>query len=64
MDYKNLSLLELSDLIKTGKATGGEIYDYFLERTRKYNDELCAFNTLPSEQLPRPSGTPSVEGEG
>jgi aspartyl-tRNA(Asn)/glutamyl-tRNA(Gln) amidotransferase subunit A len=49
MDYKNLSLIELSDLIKNKEATSAEIYDYFLERTKKYNEELNAFNTLPEE---------------
>ena len=47
MPYKNLSLIELSDLIKSGKATSEEIYIYFLERTKQYNGELNAFNTLP-----------------
>lgn len=47
MDYKNLSLLELSELIKNKKTTKQEIYTYFLERTKKYNEELNAFNTLP-----------------
>ena len=63
MDFKNFSLLELSDLIQTGKTTSEEIYTYFLERVKRYNEELGAFTTLPSEQLPRPAGTPSVEGE-
>ena len=49
MDYKNLSLLELSELIKNKKTTKQEIYTYFLERTKKYNEELNAFNTLPPE---------------
>ncbi len=47
MDYKNLSLLELSELIKNGTTTAEEIYNYFLERTKQYNTELNAFNTLP-----------------
>ncbi len=49
MDYKNLSLIELSELIQDKKATSAEIYEYFLDRALKYNDELNAFNTLPSE---------------
>ena len=49
MDYKNLSLIELSDLIKSGKTTSEEIYNYFLTRTKQYNGELNAFNTLPIE---------------
>lgn len=49
MEFKNLSLLELEDLVKTGKATYEEIYAYFLDRAKKYNEELHVFNTLPIE---------------
>lgn len=49
MEFKNLSLIELSELIRSGKATSEEIYTYFLDRTKKYNEELNAFNTLPIE---------------
>jgi Asp-tRNA(Asn)/Glu-tRNA(Gln) amidotransferase A subunit family amidase len=57
MDYKNLSLIELSELISSGKTTSEEIYTYFLERTKQYNGELNAFNTLPSETMPLARGT-------
>lgn len=40
MDYKNLSLLELSALIENGTTTSEDIYTYFLERTKQYNSEL------------------------
>lgn len=56
MDYKNLSLIELSDLIKSGKTSSEEVYAYFLDRTKQYNGELNAFNTLPSENLPLAKG--------
>ncbi len=49
MQYKNLSLIELSELIKSGKTTREEIYNYFLNRTQEYNGQLNAFNTLPTE---------------
>ncbi len=49
MDFKNYSLLELSDMIRDGKATSEEIYAYFLDRTKKYNGELNVFTTLPEE---------------
>ncbi len=52
MEFKNLSLLELRDLINSGKTTSKSIYDYFLERSTKYNPELNAYNTLPSEKNP------------
>ena len=47
MDYKDLSLLELSELIKNKKSTQSEIYSYFLKRIEEYNWTLNAFNTLP-----------------
>ncbi len=50
MEFKNLSLLELETLVKTGKTTYEEIYAYFLDRTKKYNKELNIFTTLPTEQ--------------
>ena len=49
MDFKNLSLIELSELISSWKSTPEEIYQYFLERIKKYNPELNAFNTFPVE---------------
>jgi Asp-tRNA(Asn)/Glu-tRNA(Gln) amidotransferase A subunit family amidase len=52
MDFKNFSLIELSDLISTGKATREDIYAYYLDRTKQYNDVLNAFNTLPEPSLP------------
>lgn len=53
MEYKNLSLIELSDLIKNGQITHEEIFIYFLERTKKYNAELNAFITLPKQSHPQ-----------
>ncbi len=51
MDFKNLSLLELENLVKSGTTTYQEIYDYFLERAKKYDVELGIFNSLPSEMV-------------
>jgi Asp-tRNA(Asn)/Glu-tRNA(Gln) amidotransferase A subunit family amidase len=56
MDFKNLSLIELAGLIKSGETTSDEIYNYFLERTKKYNGELNAFNTLPEQNHPYQGG--------
>lgn len=50
MEFKNLSLFELDNLVKEGKTTYQEIYNYFLERTKKFNPELNAFTTLPEEK--------------
>lgn len=49
MEFKNYSLIELRDLIASGKTTSEEVYNYFLERTKKYNEEYNIFNTLPGE---------------
>lgn len=51
MDFKNLSLIELSELIKSGKTTSKEVCDYFFARVKQYNTELNAFNTLPDEKF-------------
>lgn len=50
MEFKNFSLLELEDLVKNGNATYQEIYDYFLERAKKYDEELGIFDMLPKEE--------------
>ncbi len=50
MEFKNLSLVELENLVKNGETTYVDIYNYFLERTRKYNESLNAFTTLPEEK--------------
>lgn len=49
MDFKNLSLIELDELVKAGTATYSEIYAYFLNRANEHNAELNAFVTLPEE---------------
>lgn len=49
MSFKNLSLIELDELIKAGKTTSEEVYTYFLERAKEYNSELNAFTTLPPD---------------
>lgn len=51
MDFKNLSLIELDELVKTGKTTYDEIYTYFLERTKEHNLQLNAFTTLPLDKM-------------
>lgn len=50
MEFKDLSLRELENLVAEGKTTHQEIYDYFLERTKKYNNDLNAFTTLPDQK--------------
>ncbi len=60
MDFKNLSLIELSDLIASWKASPKEIYTYFFDRTQKYNETLNAFNTLPWEDYLGEEGDSSL----
>lgn len=60
MDFKNLSLIELSALISSGQSNPKEIYMYFRERTQKYNATLNAFNTLPPEDYPLQEGDISL----
>jgi predicted DNA-binding protein YlxM (UPF0122 family) len=44
MNLKGLSLIEIIDLIKTGKTTKEEVFKYFQNRIEKYNDKLQVFN--------------------
>jgi Asp-tRNA(Asn)/Glu-tRNA(Gln) amidotransferase A subunit family amidase len=44
MNFKNLSLEEIIDLIKSKKATKEEVWNYFQKRIEKYDDKLQAFN--------------------
>ena len=48
MEYKNLSLLELDALVKSGKSTYDDIYRYFLERAKIQNETLNVFITSPT----------------
>ena len=50
MEFKDFSLIELDEMVRAGKATYQEIYDYFCARSKKYNDALGAYITLPEEK--------------
>lgn len=50
MEFKDFSLIELDEMVRAGKATYQEIYDYFCARSEKYNDTLGAYITLPEEK--------------
>ena len=50
MEFKNLSLLELRDLIDSGKTTADDVYAYFRNRTVEHDGRLNAFTTLPEEK--------------
>lgn len=54
MEFKNLSLIELAELVKNGTTTVDDIYNYFLARTEQYSTELGAFTTLPEKKSELP----------
>jgi Asp-tRNA(Asn)/Glu-tRNA(Gln) amidotransferase A subunit family amidase len=46
MNFKDLSLVEIIAKIKSGETTASEVKAYFLERIKKYDGDLNAFNFL------------------
>ena len=50
MEFKDFSLIELDEVVRSGRATYQEIYDYFRARSEKYNDTLWAYITLPESK--------------
>lgn len=46
MNFKDLSLQEIIAKIKSGETTASEVKAYFLERIKKYDGDLNAFNFL------------------
>lgn len=49
MEFKNMSLLEIVDVIKTGKTTQKAVYDYFLARIDAQDGQIQAFNFVNRE---------------
>lgn len=49
MNLLGKSLTELQELVKKKEITTKELYDYFLTRSKKYNDSLNAYLTYGSE---------------
>ena len=46
MEFKNLSLKQIIQEIKSGKAAQKEVYDYFLARIKTLDPKLEAFNSV------------------
>jgi Asp-tRNA(Asn)/Glu-tRNA(Gln) amidotransferase A subunit family amidase len=44
MEFKDMSLKEIISLVKSGKTTSKEVFDYFLDRIDKYDNKLQSFN--------------------
>lgn len=57
MDFKNLSLIQLGELVADRTVSYSDIYNYFLHRSKQYNSELNTYITLPSD-TPLWSGLP------
>lgn len=51
MSFKDLSLEQIIDLIKTGKNTREEIFEYFQNRIEKYDDKIKSYNFLNKNWL-------------
>ena len=48
---KNLSIIEIIDLIKSWKKTSKEVFDYFLLRIKKYDFKINSFNYINEKWL-------------
>jgi Asp-tRNA(Asn)/Glu-tRNA(Gln) amidotransferase A subunit family amidase len=46
MELAHKSLLELTELINTNTVSSQYVWKYFLERTKKHNPTLNAFNNI------------------
>jgi len=44
MNFKDLSLEEIIENIKSKKTTREEVFEYFLKRIEKYDDKVQCFN--------------------
>lgn len=49
MELSQLSLLEIQSRIDAGEFSYQEVYDYFLERTKRLDPSLQAFVTIPRD---------------
>jgi len=48
---KDLSLIEIIDLIKSWKKTSKEVFDYFINRIEKYDSKINSFNYINKDWL-------------
>ena len=51
MEFKNFSLEQIIEKIKSWETTSLEVYNYFLKRIEKYDDKLNSFNFINKEGL-------------
>jgi len=51
MNFKNMSLEEIISKIKSWETTNKEVFDYFLDRTMKYDDKIKSYNLINQNWL-------------
>lgn len=51
MNFKDLSLIEIIEKIKSGETTSKEVFDYFVKRIEKYDSKVKAFNYINKDWL-------------
>lgn len=51
MNFKNLSLEQIIEKIKTKQTTKKEVFDYFLNRIKKYDNKINSFNFINENWL-------------
>jgi Asp-tRNA(Asn)/Glu-tRNA(Gln) amidotransferase A subunit family amidase len=44
MNFKDLSLIEIVEKIKSGETDKKAVWDYFLNRVEKYDKKIKAYN--------------------
>jgi len=51
MNFKDLSLIEIIEKIKTWETTRQEVWDYFMKRIEKYDNKIKAYNFVNKNWL-------------
>lgn len=46
MNYKDLSLIEIIEKIKSKETTSSEVFDYFIKRIEKHDDKIKSYNFI------------------
>ncbi len=51
MNFKDMSLVDIIDAIKSGKTTSSEVFDYFQARIKKYDGQVQSYNFVNKDGL-------------
>ncbi len=62
MEFKDLSLIEIIEKIKSGKTTSQEVFEYFIARIEKYDSKVKSFNFVNKDWLNKNSKWSILEG--